>query len=266
MKTESIRQKRTSLVKLGMVLFAAVFLFSGFMITTYFVDRAKSQAAYDSLQNVYYSFADMEEEDQAQAEQHGDNTDTDLQNNVMASFHPLLEKNEDTVGWIRIDNTVVDYPVVQGNDNEFYLNYTFNKEKNKSGALFMDFRNSIDFLDQNTIIYGHNMMDGSMFGELKKYRNESFFEEINVITFDSLYEEMEWEIFAVFLSDTSFNYIRPNFPDENAFQQFIQTVEEKVLYSTELEITNDDHILTLSTCASDFDDARLVVMAKRVDN
>lgn len=256
-------RKKAFWIKGGMILFAAIFLFSGLRITSYFWDRNKSQAEYDSIQHVYYSVEDTDEE---KTDQQEDNTDKYPTNPILANFHPLLKENDDTVGWLRISNTVIDYPILQGNDNQFYLNYTFRKEKNKSGALFMDFRNSVDTLDQNTIIYGHNMKDGSMFGELRKYRNETFFQENDVIVFNALYEEMEWKIFSVFLSDTTFNYIKPEFHDGESFEKFIQRVKEVSMYATEMEITENDHILTLSTCASDFDDARLVVMAKLVKN
>src|SRR5699024_4964261 len=185
---------------------------------------------------------------------------------ISAKFKSLLEQNDDTVGWIRISDTGIDYPVVQAPNNDYYLTRTFEKDKNKAGAIFMDFRNSIESLDQNTIIYGHHMKDGSMFTKLKEFRNEDFASENSIIVFDTLYEELRWEVFAVYVTDTNFNYIQPNFYTESEFEDFIETVKSKSVIPVENEITQDDHILTLSTCGYDFDDARIVVQAKLLDD
>src|SRR5690625_306291 len=185
---------------------------------------------------------------------------------ILPKFHSLLEQNSDTVGWIHIPNTVIDYPIVQADDNTCYLDHTFAMEKNKAGAIFMDYRNDVEELDQNTINYGHHMKDGSMFKRLAKFRNEDFLLENKKIVFNSIYEEMEWEIFAVFVTDTDFNYIEPNFSTEDEFQEFIEMVKLKSIMPLEYDITQEDHILTLSTCGYDFDDARIVVQAKLLND
>lgn len=270
---------KTLFIRMLLIISVAVLLFSCFMLGKQLLVYAENEKMYESLQDTYYQYNeetmltaqsdsqvtlnDIVNENASLADD--DNKHESVQKEVSPFFNPILNINDHTVGWIRIPHTVIDYPVVQGEDNVFYLNHSFKMEKNSAGSLFMDFRNSIDQLDQNTIIYGHHMKDGSMFKDLIKYRNKEFVLQNPVIFFDSLYLTMKWEIFAVFVTNTSFNYIKTNFSEKSEFQEFIQTIEEKSIFPTDIEITEEDRILTLSTCVYDFDDARLVVMARLLD-
>ena len=251
-----------------LTLFVAIFLFSCYMIGNQMLASAKSEKEYNLIQQTYYKNTENLDQVLQQSEQDLLREEEKLKEKkkILPKFKSLLEQNDDTVGWIRISDTGIDYPVVQAPDNDYYLTRTFEKDKNKAGAIFMDFRNSIESLDQNTIIYGHHMKDGSMFTKLKEFRNEDFASENSIIVFDTLYEELRWEVFAVYVTDTNFNYIQPNFSTESEFEDFIETVKSKSVIPVENEITQDDHILTLSTCGYDFDDARIVVQAKLLDD
>ncbi|MEW9050042.1 MAG: class B sortase [Neobacillus sp.] len=242
------------------VLFAVVFLFSGFMMFRYWLDSVENKKTYASLQETFY----QDSEDKADKVT-PETVARQKEKEILPKFQNLLSINQDTVGWLRVANTVIDYPVVQASDNQYYLYYTFDRKQNMGGSIFMDFRNSAKSLDQNTIIYGHQMKNGTMFSNLNKYRDKQFLKENRIIYFDSLYEEMRWEIFAVYVTDTDFNYIEPNFSDEK-FNEFLQTVNEKSLFPMEMEITRKDKILTLSTCDFRVDDNRLVVHAKLIDD
>jgi sortase B len=241
-------------------LLAIVLLFSCFMMFRYWMDSVENKKTYASLQETFYQ--DSEEKDVKVTPKI---TTKQKQKEILPKFQNLLGINKDTVGWLRVSNTVIDYPVVQATDNQYYLYYTFDKKQNMGGSIFMDFRNSPESLDQNTIIFGHQMKNGTMFSNLNKYRDKQFLEENRIIYFDSLYEELRWEIFAVYVTDTSFNYIEPNFSDKQ-FNEFLQTVNEKSLFPVEMEITRKDKILTLSTCDFRVDDNRLVVHAKLLDD
>jgi SrtB family sortase len=132
---------------------------------------------------------------------------------IQDNFIELLEINQDVVGWLHIEGTVIDYPVLQAEDNDFYLRRDWQKNDNIAGSIFMDYRNDILSIQpgSNTIIYGHRMNDGSMFGELIKYESRWNFENHRIIHLDTLYETYEWEIFSAYITDTSFDYIRTEF-------------------------------------------------------
>lgn len=184
---------------------------------------------------------------------------------ILERFDPLLEKNSDTVGWLKVPGTSIDYPVVQGEDNDYYLERNFDKQHSSAGSIFMDYRGNIDPFYQNTVIYGHHMKNGTMFKDLVKFRNPDFLANHRTIYFTSLYEETEWEIFAVFDSDVSFDYIRPQYYKDVDFADFVKTLKSKAGLPDDWHLDKQQQILTLSTCSYVFNDARLVVQAKRVD-
>ncbi|MBQ8999061.1 MAG: class B sortase [Clostridium sp.] len=175
----------------------------------------------------------------------------------------LKSQNEDYRFWLTIEGTQVDNPVVQSDDNEFYLENDFNKNDSIAGTLFMDYRN--DYLnDRNTIIYGHHMKDGSMFGELKKFRDEDFFNANNKITINNDEDINTYEVFSVYVTDNSTDYLKVSFNDE-LYSEYLQEAVNKSMYKSNIDVNTDDKIITFSTCSYDFKDARLVVHAKLVD-
>jgi len=176
----------------------------------------------------------------------------------------LLEINRDVVGWIKIPDTSIDYPVLQADDNEYYLDKDIYRNKNKAGSIFMDYRVKLDGSDKHIIIYGHHMRDGTMFKDLMKYKDRDFFYNNNIIQFDTLYREMEWEVFSVYVTEASFNYIKTQFNTPSEYEHFLTTIKNKSLFPAEVVLTANDEILTLSTCTYEYDDARFVVHARRV--
>lgn len=180
---------------------------------------------------------------------------------IQPKFISLLEINEEVVGWVTIPETNIDYPVVKAADNDFYLGHDFEKNKNRSGSIFMDFRNSPELKEKNIILYGHHMKDGSMFNNINKYKNKDFFYQNNLIRFDTLYEDYIWEVFSVYVTDVNFNYIQTKFPNDGQYLEFLKTINQKSIYKTEIEFSDDDVILTLSTCSYEFENARTVIHA-----
>lgn len=178
----------------------------------------------------------------------------------------LSSINSDYIGWISIKNTPIDYPIVKGEDNEFYLKRDFNKNYLFSGSIFMDYRNE-GFQDENVVIYGHHMKDNSMFGSLKKYKDLEYLKEnryINITTKDD--EKFIYEIFGVYIttSDDS-ETISIKFNNEEEFSEYINKICEKSIYDLGVDVKGTDKILTLSTCSYEFEDARLVIHAKLID-
>ena len=159
----------------------AVFIYASYGLVDAIKDYYNNRQVLSNLQDIYY---ESNEED----------TDSKW---IRSGFDSLLAENEDVVGWITVDNTQIDYPIVQGETNNTYLYHNFYGEESRAGSIFLDFRNDIEALDYNTIVYGHRMKDGSMFQQLTKFMKEDFFQENRTFEFDTLYERYEAEIFAV---------------------------------------------------------------------
>ncbi len=180
-------------------------------------------------------------------------------------FDTLLKINSDTKGWITLNNTRIDYPVVQAADNDFYLKRDYNGYKNSMGWIFMDYRNNIDVLNQNTIIYGHNITDGIMFGTLRYAMNSSWYTKTvnQVITFNTLNSAMQWQIISIYRIPNTTDYLTNSFYSKKDYQTFLDLIVGRSIYNFNQEITTDDKILTLSTCQNRGQE-RLVVHAKLI--
>ena len=182
---------------------------------------------------------------------------------VNSKSENLRLQNEDYRFWLTIEGTQIDNPVVQSDNNEFYLENDFEKNKNIAGTLFMDYRNN-SLNDKNTIVYGHHMKDGSMFGELKKFRDKDFFNENNKIIINNDENISVYEVFSVYVTDNSTDYLKVSFNDE-LYSEYLQEAINKSIHKSNIDVNVDDKIITFSTCSYDFKDARLVVHAKLVD-
>ncbi len=190
----------------------------------------------------------------------GDETQTGQTNNYAGTYYTnysrvfdeLLQINDDTVGWLKVNNTRIDYPVVQGNDNKYYLFRDFKKNKNSMGWVFMDFRNNPNDLDPNTIIYGHNIKGGIMFGQLSQLLQKSYLskESNNYITFNTKQGNMKWRIFSVYRIPETTDYLQNNFYTKEDFKAFINMIQSRSTHQFNVTVTENDKILTLSTCST----------------
>jgi len=181
-------------------------------------------------------------------------------NDYMAS---LLTVNPDTVGWLKGNNTNVEYPVVQAEDNKKYLDYNYNNEQDRDGWIFMDYRNDSAELSKNTIIYGHNRYySGVMFGTLYKTAYKSWYgkEENQIIEFDTLYGNMKWKIFSIYKIEKTTDYLKVNFSNDNVWLDFTKMLTDRSIYDFGIDVKAEDKILTLSTCSSNRN-IRLVIHA-----
>ena len=178
-------------------------------------------------------------------------------------FERLREMNSDTVGWLQVNGTRIDYPVVQASDNQFYLNRDFRGRRNSMGWVFMDYRNNTQRLDDNTIIYAHNVNGGVMFGTLRYALNSSWQRnpQNQIITFNTPHAEMQWRIFSIYRIPNTTDYLITNFFNGTAHQEFLDKLTERSVHNFGFRrLTPNDKILTLSTCLSRGND-RLVVHA-----
>ena len=194
---------------------------------------------------------------------------------ILPEYKEIYGENNDLVGWLEIDGTVVNYPVMQSDSEEnsqFYLTHSFAKKKDKNGSLFMDYRN--DFLDRDTniIIYGHNMKSGAMFGSLKKYLEKGYLEQHKKIRFDTIYERGTYEVIGAFLSEVSYqdeytfryyNFLNAN--NKSEFEAFcVNVMQLDALKKGTLDAKYGDQLLTLSTCSSYTEEGRMFIIAKRI--
>ena len=172
--------------------------------------------------------------------------------NYSQIFEELLKKNTDTVGYLSVNNTKINYPVVQASTNSYYLNRDFNKRKNSMGWIFMDYRNNAKDLDKNTIIYGHNIKQGIMFGTLKYALNSSWYkkESNQVITFNTPTKNMKWRIFSIYRIPATEDYLKTEFESDEEYMEFLNMLKNRSIYNFNVELNERSKILTLSTCFS----------------
>ena len=184
-----------------------------------------------------------------------------------SQFYDLHEINEDIVGWITINDTKIDYPILQAEDNDYYLNRNYKREDTPAGSIFMDYRNNVAEENRNTIVYGHRMKDDTMFNSLTKYLDEDFLKDHQTVSYDTMYGSYDAEVFAAYYTTTEFDYIQTEFASDQEYGDFLQEVQDKSEIETDFDVGEEDEIVTLSTCdyTLDPDEGRLVVHAKVVN-
>lgn len=188
--------------------------------------------------------------------------ESDIKNNTSNKVNALLNLNPNTVGWIKVNGTNIDYPVLQSTDNDYYLDHNFNDEYDYNGWIFMDYRNTYNLKHRNNIIYGHNRYySGVMFGTLTKLRAKNFFdtEENNYITFNTLESNYKWKIFSIYKIKTTSDYLKINFNNDQEYIEFLNMLIERSEVNFDTQVQATDKIITLSTCADNY--SRFVVHA-----
>jgi sortase B len=177
----------------------------------------------------------------------------------------LAKINNEVFAWINIPDTQVDYPVLKGEDNAFYLDHSFYKNSSKAGSIFIDYRCDTTDLSGNTILYGHNMNNGTMFSDLMKYSSQKYADKNKYIYMNISSKTYKWQVFSAYTTDTSFNYLVTDFETEEAFKDYTSKIIEKSSISLSIALEYQDKLLTLSTCTNSRDDTRMVVHAKLVE-
>ena len=179
-----------------------------------------------------------------------------------ADFDKLAAINPDVIGWISLEGTVIDYPIVQGTDNEYYLEHLFTKEANHTGCVFLDVNNDPGFSDPSSILYAHHMRNGSMFAEIANYRKEGFLEEHPYLVLQTRDAVYKIEPFADILADAYGSYTQTSFESDTEFLEFVEDIRANSTFRTDEVITAEDRVVILSTCRYDVSDGRYAVMGK----
>lgn len=239
-----------------LIAFATVFVCSSAMLIVGYAKRVKERNALKALAAVASDSAESA-------------TSVSTEAQILSQYRELHEQNPDMVGWIRISGTIVDYPVMYTQD-DFYLSHGFNKDDSQSGVIYIDKRCTVEPFCTNTILYGHHMKDGTMFASLVNYKDEEYYKQHPIICFDTLYEQQEYKIIAVFESriynknDTVFkHYNFLNAEGQADFDEYIANIKALSLYDTGVTACYGDDLLTLITCAYHTENGQFVVVAKK---
>lgn len=243
------RDKKSILITLLSLIFILGIIISIIHIAKWYLDNKENKQIENKLANTV-TIIEQENEDK--------------EYNI--NFEELKAVNNETIGWLKVNGTDIEYAVVKTKNNSYYLNHNFEKKYNIAGWIFADYKNNFDKTDKNIVIYGHNRKDGSMFGTLKNILKEEWYsnEENFVIDFITEQEQAKYQVFSVYKIKNEDYYINTEFK-ENEFSSFIKTLEIRSIKDFEIEVTENDSILTLSTCA-DNNKYRIVLHAKKIIN
>lgn len=247
----------TTLKVCSLIIFAIVGSIFGYI----FYNNYQSEKKVDNIKDQITEVLDTTSEEKPS------NNDSPSEENeavdpLIENYQKLLTINSDTVGWLTVKGTKIDYPVVKTSDNSYYLKRNFNREKDYNGWVFMDYRNNAKSLDSNTIIYAHNRYySGVMFGTLNNVTKNNWRNNPDnlYITFNSMYEQMTWKVFSIYNIEVTSDYLYTNFNTNEEYQKFINLIKDRSNFKFDTEVTTQDKILTLSTCLDN--NRRLVVHA-----
>lgn len=235
----------------------AVFLVSGGLLLKRYFDDRRSESEFAALESLIVSDAPAAD---------GEETNS-------AKFAALRDQNSDFIGWISIEDTKLDFPVMYApNNKDFYLRHDFNKEYSVYGVPYLDEKTTLGANDQseNLVIYGHNMKTGTIFGCLTGYKEAGYYQQHPYVQFDTVYGDGTYEVFAAFsidvAADTSFVYNQYVDMDEETYNAYVEEVISRSDVDTGIRPVYGEQLLTLSTCEYSSDNGRYVVVARRVDS
>ncbi len=250
-------KKKNWLYMTLIALLIGIILYSGWKLLTILSEYKKGESSYEALTEEYtdkYTFNVVDVEDNLNEEQSIETAP------ITVSFSELLNECRDVVGWLYCEGTEINYPIVQSSDNDYYLRRLLDGTWNIAGSIFLDYRNASDFSDWNSIVYGHNMKNDSMFGSLEKYKNQDYYEEHPVCYLLTPDKDYKIELIGGYTTstDASLAYSIPVTSEER--DKLIEQVQRTSTFQADIQISDQDRLITLSTCAYDFDNARYVLV------
>ena len=245
-----------------MIALAAVFAFNGTQFLQKYFDYSNAEKEYSALKQYGPVFTNPPK---VTANPNHTGEPTQIQTTGL-NVDALKKINPEFVAWITIPGTNIDYPMVQTNDNTFYLQHSFKKERNSTGAIFLDYRMSGDFLARNTIIYGHHMRNDTMFAQLNLFKNQYFSQLHPSVFIDTAGKRMRYEYFASYLLPGNKDVLKADFLDDASFSSYLKQIQSIASYHPNVKVTAKDRILTLVTCTYEYEDARFVAHFRLVPN
>lgn len=268
-KEDKKREKvRKVVMDISLVTIIGCVIAFGVLFTENLIQRSDTKNIHGLIVNT--DDFDSEQYDEAWQELFSKYPSVEFPQGMNLKYAYLYAINPELVGWIKIDGTNLDVQVVQSKDNEKYLKTDFYGKKSRYGCPYLDFRNDAKYLNDNNVVYGHHMSDGLMFSILDKYKTVEGYKESPIIQYDTLYQTYYFKVFAAFVSNGRpeddngylFNYTVTDFSSDDKFMSFIQEIQKRSIFNTNISVLPDDKILTLSTCSYEFPKARLVIVAR----
>ena len=258
-----MRKKRDYASLILLLASLAVFAFAAWKLFGIYTEYHKGTETYEELQDYVQ---ESKEKDEPSTSEDGNNEELeDVGDGYLQVYFAGLKKvNPDVIAWIQIPALDISYPVVRGKDNDYYLHHMFDGQENKNGSIFVDYHNQPDFLDSNTIVYGHNMKNGSMFGTLDRYQDQSLYQQYPYFYIYVPGSVLEYQIVSCYAGRNGSIGYTYSFPEPEDFQKFLDTVLSYSGYDTGVIITDSDHIVTLSTCVNTDRNYRYLVHGKLV--
>ena len=246
---DSKKNKKLTLI-FEITILIAILIFYGIKIIKWFIDNNENEHIQEKISS--YIEKNVEQENEK-----------DKDDKYMIDFKSLKEINEDTCGWIKVGSTNIEYTIVKTDNNVYYLNHNFEKKENVAGWIFADYRNTFNETDQNRIIYGHNMKNGSMFAQLSDILKKEWYkkEENKYITLVTAEKTEKYEVFSIYEEKASDYPIKTDFLNYREYVSFIETLKNKSIYNFNTDTSNIKRILTLSTCGKDISN-RIILHAK----
>lgn len=250
---EKTKNKKTKKISI----FRIISLFIITLCVIYIVIWYRENNKTEEMMEVVYEEAIVDKENEE---------DTNENTNIGIDFNKLKEINPNVKGWIRVNNTKVDYPVVKGTDNSFYLKHSLDQSYNAAGWPFIDYRAKLDGTDKNIVIYGHNRKDGSMFGSLEDILKPEWYnnEENLYITYITENGVESYQVFSIYNIKKELYYTTNNFTSDEEYIEFLKELESRSIVDFQVDLDKSDRILTLSTCA-DYSLYRNVLHAKKIE-
>ncbi len=252
--TTKLRRRCNYIMRKIVYTIITILLISLVLISSYLIFKEKKQN--EKQENTFEDLIEIVEEN------------IENQEERKIDINKLYEENKDIVGWLKIDNTTINYPIMQNiNDPNYYLHRDFYKNYSSYGTPYMAKQCNLN--SDNIVIYGHHMKNNKMFGELEKYKSKDFYNNHKIITFTTLEKEYSYEIFAVFkttvYTKNTFRYYENiNFENKKMYDDFINICKDKSLYQTGIEIKDKEKLITLSTCEYSNKNSRLVIVARKI--
>ena len=242
-------KKNTILFWIVCLLLVGILIFSGIKIYKWYKENNNNNKIIEKVSEAVIIKEDEPEEN----------------NKYVIDFEALKKQNSETVAWLKVNNTKIEYPVVKTKNNDYYLTHSFDKSENSAGWIFADYKNKFDGKDKNIVVYGHNRRDGSMFGSLKNILSSKWYnnEENQNVIFNINGQNYTYRVFSVYQIEKEDYYIKTNFNTEEEFINFVQTIKKRSKKDFNVDVNKEDNILTLSTCANN-NKYRVVLHAKRI--
>ncbi len=259
---------KTVVTKLVFLVCTAAFVVSGWLLADYYIKDFMVNEEYSSIKSLMGENGSAVSSDLPPAEEL-----LPLPAGYREQFSALYQINQKICGWLKIDGTGIDYPVVQAADNDYYLHHTFYDGYSSAGAPFLDCSCdfSVDSMSENLIVYGHNLNSGRMFHDLVRYKDVAYYKEHPVVSFNTVYADYDWKILGLFFTnadmglDDSFAYHTwYGSKSEAEFFSQLNKAMQRSFFTTGVDVRSGDRLLMLSTCDNSFDDSRLVLLARMV--